>query len=156
MNLYYVPTGVGDVVTAEQVHALLAAVHPRPDELLAGDDPTPGAALTRVMNDLVFQGPTRRLAEAHAGTGAGRTYLYDFAWRSSACGGRLGACHGLELPFVFSTLAAATGPEGMLGDGGPQALADELCGAWTAFARSGDPGWPAYSPDAPTPQRLDA
>jgi para-nitrobenzyl esterase len=73
-----------------------------------------------------------------------------------ACGGRLGACHGLELPFVFATLATATGPEGLLGDGGPQALAEELCGAWTAFARSGDPGWPSYSPDSPTPHRLDA
>jgi para-nitrobenzyl esterase len=156
MNLYYVPTGVGDVVTAEQVHAMLAAVHPRSDELLAGSDPTPGAALTRVMNDLVFQGPTRRLAEAHAGTGTGRTYLYDFAWHSSACGGRLGACHGLELPFVFDTLAAATGPEGMLGDGGPQALVDELCGAWTAFARSGDPGWTPYTAASPTPHRFDA
>jgi para-nitrobenzyl esterase len=155
MNLYYVPSGVADVVTADQVRAMLAAIHSRPDELLAGPDATPGAALTRVMNDLVFHGPARRLAEAHAGTGAGRTYAYDFAWRSSACGGRLGACHGLELPFVFGTLSSAIGPEGMLGDGAPQALSDQMRESWTAFARSGDPGWPAYRADAPETHRID-
>jgi para-nitrobenzyl esterase len=155
MNLYYVPSGVVDVVTAEQVHALLSAVHPQPDELLSGQDVTPGAALTRVMNDLVFHGPAQRLAKAHAGTGSGRTYMYDFAWRSSACGGRLGACHGLELPFVFGTLPAAIGPEGMLGDGAPEELSDLMREAWTAFARSGHPGWPAYRADAPEPHRID-
>ncbi|HEY0813320.1 MAG TPA: carboxylesterase family protein [Pseudonocardia sp.] len=155
MNLYYIPSGVADVVTAEQVRALLAAVHPRPDELLSGRDATPGAALTRVMNDLVFHGPARRLAEAHAGTGSGRTYAYDFAWRSGACGGRLGACHGLELPFVFGTLPMAVGPEGMLGAEAPQALADRMRESWTAFARCGDPGWPAYRADAPEAYRID-
>ena len=117
---------------------------------------TPGQALTRVMNELVFHGPSRRLAQAHAdgssvgtgtGTGTGRTYAYDFGWRSPACGGRLGACHGLELPFVFDTLATATGPTGLLGpDDPPQALADRMRDAWVAFARDGDPGWPAEAP----------
>jgi len=156
MNLYYVPTGVADAVNAAQVRAMVAAVHPRPDELLAGADATPGQALTRVMNELVFHGPARRLAEAHAGAaGRGRTYAYDFAWRSPACGGRLGACHGLELPFVFDTLATATGPDGLLGpraDDPPQALADRMRDAWVAFARDGDPGWPS----GPDPHRIGA
>src|SRR6185312_11679651 len=72
MNLYYVPTGVVDAVNTTQVRAVIAAVHPRPDELLAVEDATPGQALTRVMNELVFHGPTRRLAQVHAdGTGTG-------------------------------------------------------------------------------------
>ena len=156
MNLYYVPSGVADAVTDTQVRALLGAVHPRADELIAavtdGPGTTPGQALTRVMNDLVFQGPARRLARAHAGTGRGRTYAYDFAWRSPAFDGRLGACHGVELPFVFATLAAASGPNALLGDEPPQALADRMRDAWVAFASSGDPGWPA----GPTPHRIDA
>jgi para-nitrobenzyl esterase len=154
MNLYYVPSGVADAVTDVQVRALLGAVHPRSNELLAavsGPDTTPGQALTLVMNDLVFHGPARRLAEAHAGTGTGRTYAYDFAWRSPAFGGRLGACHGVELPFVFSTLAAADGPNALLGDDPPQALADRMRDAWVAFACSGDPGWPA----GPEPLSID-
>ena len=157
MNLYYVPTGIADAVTMEQVRALLGAVHPRPEELLSDPAASPGDALTRAMNDLVFHGPARRLAQAHAGTGAGRTYAYDFAWRSSAYGGRLGACHGLELPFVFGTLSAATGgPEAMLGEAPPQALADRMGLAWTEFARTGDPGWPAYRADSPQTARIDA
>ncbi|MBV9920425.1 MAG: carboxylesterase/lipase family protein, partial [Pseudonocardia sp.] len=155
MKLYYVPTGVADAVTDAQVHAMLGAVHPRPDELLAavtGPGTTPGQALTLVMNDLVFQGPARRLAQAHAGTGAGRTYAYDFAWRSPSLGGRLGACHGVELPFVFDTLAAASGPGALVGEDPPQTLADRMRDAWVAFASSGDPGWP----EGPTPHRIDA
>ena len=154
MNLYFVPSGVADAVTDAQVRVLLGAVHPRSDELLAavtGPDTTPGHALTLVMNDLVFHGPARRLAQAHAGTGTGRTYAYDFAWRSPAFGGRLGACHGVELPFIFATLAAATGPNALLGDDPPQALADRMRDAWVAFACSGDPGWPA----GPEPLRID-
>lgn len=156
MNLYFVPTGVADAVTDDQVRAMVAAVHPRPDELLAGSDATPGQALTRVMNELVFHGPARRLAQAHAdGAQRGRTFAYDFAWRSPACDGRLGACHGVELPFVFDTVATATGPQGLLGPDGadpPQALADRMRDAWVAFARDGDPGWPS----GPDPHRIGA
>jgi para-nitrobenzyl esterase len=159
MNLYYVPTGVVDVVNAAQVRAMVGAVHPRPDELLAGADASPGQALTRVMNELVFHGPTRRLAHAHAEAArTARTHAYDFAWRSPACGGRLGACHGLELPFVFDTLDTATGPDGLLGPADtdatapPQALADRMRDAWVAFARDGDPGWPS----GPDPHRIGA
>ena len=95
-----------------------------------------------MISDVVFQGPARRLGEAHAGTGTGRTFAYDFRWRSPACGGRLGACHGLELPFVFGTLAAASGPGAILGEAPPHDLADQMRAAWVAFARDGDPGWP--------------
>jgi para-nitrobenzyl esterase len=145
MNLYFVPSRVVDAVTAERVRAMLGVVHPHADELLAGADASPGEALTRVMNELVFHGPARRLAQAHAGTGAGRTFAYDFAWRSPAFGGRLGACHGLELPFVFGTLAAGGGPDGLLGEQPPQAVSDAMRAAWVAFAHSGDPGWPAHA-----------
>ncbi len=144
MNLYFVPSGVVDAVTAEQVHRMVAAVHPHPDALLAGADPTPGAALLRVMNDLVFHGPARRLAQAHARSGTGSTHVYDFAWRSPACGGRLGACHGLELPFVFGTLGCGTGDGGLLGTDPPASLSARMVDAWTRFARTGDPGWPAH------------
>ncbi len=56
--------------------------------------------MTEAMTDLVFRWPARRFAEGHQG----RTHVYEFDWRSPACGGELGACHGIELPFVFDTL----------------------------------------------------
>ena len=42
------------------------------------------------MTDLVFRWPARQFAAAHRG----RTHLYEFGWRSPACNGELGACHG--------------------------------------------------------------
>ena len=54
----------------------------------------------------------------------------------------LGACHSLEIPFVFDNLFAE-GAEQALGPNPPAALADRMHAAWLAFARSGNPGWPA-------------
>jgi carboxylesterase type B len=70
------------------------------------------------------------------------TYMYELAWRSPRFDGRLGACHGLELPFVFDTLGDWTEP--MLGPDPPQPLADAMHAAWVAFATNGDCGWPRY------------
>jgi para-nitrobenzyl esterase len=56
----------------------------------------------------------------------------------------LGAAHTVELPFVFDRLGvpALRGPRGLLGVGDPPArLAEEMHGAWVAYARTGDPGW---------------
>jgi hypothetical protein len=55
----------------------------------------------------------------------------------------------------FGTLAAATGPSGLLGSldtPPPQALADRMRDAWVGFASDGDPGWP----EGPEPHRIDA
>jgi len=109
---------------------MLATLHPHPETLPTGDGP--GATLVAAMNELAFHGPARRLREAHHGTTLG----YDFGWPSPACDGRLGACHGLELPFVFGTLGSA--PD-LLG-GAPPELSDAMRAAWIAFARTGDPG----------------
>ena len=66
-----------------------------------------------------------------------------FDWPSPAIGGALGSCHGLEVPFVFGTLGGATAQ--LVGEGAEVArLAERVQDAWLAFARSGDPGWPAY------------
>ena len=68
--------------------------------------------------------------------------MYRFDWATPVFGGVLGACHGVELPFVFDTLDAA---RGFVGDG-PElpALAASAHQAWVDFATWGDPGWPTY------------
>ena len=100
--------------------------------------------LSAIETDWWCRVPALRLAEAHL-AGPGRTYMYEFAWRSPAAG-PMGACHALELPFVFDTLDL--GPSqmlgGLLGSEPPRALADAMHRAWTGFAATGDPGWPAY------------
>jgi len=100
-----------------------------------------GDLLAALQTDWYVRIPAIRLAEAHA-PGPAATHMYEFAWSSPNLNGRLGACHGLEVPFVFDTLGNGTEP--MLGADPPQQLADTMHAAWTSFARNGDPGWPKY------------
>ena len=116
----------------------------------SGRAPTdPGELLDALDSDRTFRVPAIRLAEAQA-LQQPRTYQYFFTWSSPARRGTLGACHALELPFVFGTLDAPTmdrfagkGPEA-------EALSARMMDAWIAFARHGDPShaelpaWPAY------------
>ncbi len=106
---------------------------------------SPGELLAAIETDWWCRIPAIRLAESHATGGAG-TFMYEFAWRSPAFGGRAGACHGLEIPFVFDTLDL--GPRQMLGPllgaEPPRLLAAAMHAAWVAFATTGDPGWPRY------------
>jgi carboxylesterase type B len=108
---------------------------------------SPGELLAAVQTDWWCRIPALRLADAHAGDPAA-TFMYEFGWRSPAFGGRLGACHALEIAFVFDTLDK--GPDQMvgplLGANPPQPLADAMHSAWVAFATGGDPGWPKYDP----------
>jgi para-nitrobenzyl esterase len=103
--------------------------------------PEPDPAAAERITRTIFRDPTAAFAAAHPGP----TWVYEFAWRSSALAGRLGAAHAMDLPFVFDTLGAPglTGEHALLGpDGGPQDLATRMHGAWVRFGRDGDPGWP--------------
>ncbi|MFD3971084.1 carboxylesterase/lipase family protein [Streptomyces cyaneofuscatus] len=111
-------------------------------------DATPGELLGALATDLLLRVPLNRLADARAGAPAS-TYVYEFGWPSPVQ--RLGACHALELGFVFDTLAhpdtmALTGPDA------PQELAGAMHRAWVDFATTGDPGWPSW--DASRPVRF--
>ncbi len=93
------------------------------------------------------------MADAHAATARASTYMYEFAWRSPQFGGRLGAGHSVEIPFVFDTLGLGTEP--LLGPEPPQSLANMMHAAWVAFATSGDCGWPKYDPDRRSTMHFD-
>ncbi|HEX3515929.1 MAG TPA: carboxylesterase family protein, partial [Trebonia sp.] len=95
-----------------------------------------------IQSDWFCRVPTIRYVEARAAAGAG-SHVYEFAWRPPTYGGRLGACHTLEVPFVFDTLDDPWGIE-LRGPDAPRALADQMHAAWVRFVSSGDPGWPAY------------
>jgi para-nitrobenzyl esterase len=96
-----------------------------------------------------FRIPATRLCEAHA-PHQPKTFLYQFDWESPARHGALGACHGVEVPFVFGTVGKNGNPR-FTGDG-PDALhlAGQMMDAWIAFAKTGDPShaaigrWQAY------------
>ena len=102
----------------------------------------------RVQSDWLFRMPALQLAEAQA-AGGGKAYLYELAWQSPGRGGLLRACHGLDGPLLFGTYDAHLGPVAI----GPEHTAEareltsQIRTAWTSFAASGDPGWPAYDSD---------
>ncbi|MER5217986.1 carboxylesterase family protein [Streptomyces sp. NPDC002838] len=97
-----------------------------------------------MQTDWLFRMPTLHLAEAQA-KGGGRAYLYELAWQSPGNGGALGACHGLDGPLLFGTYDAHE-PAGHRpgATAGARDLTSQIRTAWTSFATSGDPGWPAY------------
>ncbi|MDH6120671.1 para-nitrobenzyl esterase [Kitasatospora sp. GAS204A] len=147
-DTYTVPSGVLDTATDVE---LLAAARRRvadPEQQVAAyrarfPGERPGRLLSRVITD-TFTAGSRRLAQAHASRSGGRTFRYEFAWRSQAFAGALGACHCLELPFVFDRLKlpALRGEHALLGTGrAPLELAAEMHGDWVRFATTGEPGW---------------
>ena len=145
MNLYFVPTGVRKKIGGLFARWLLGRSHPEAKAVLKAygykqPGVRPGEALTDAMNDLVFRWPARQYAAAHQG----QTWMYEFDWRSPACDGELGACHGIEMPFVFKTLPSVTGPQGLAGMDPPQALADRVHDLWAGFARTGAMPWPEF------------
>jgi para-nitrobenzyl esterase len=103
-----------------------------------------------IESERFFRHPSLQGAEAQAAHERD-TFVYLFEWGSPAMGGWLGACHGLEIAFVFGNqgraeLAAFTGS-----GPGADALSESMMHAWLAFARSGDPStgdlpWPRYDP----------
>jgi para-nitrobenzyl esterase len=115
-----------------------------------GEGTTPSDLWYAIESDRFFRAPSLRAADAHVAHEP-RTYVYLFSWRSPALDGWLGACHVLEIPFVFGlhdapNLAAFTGA-------GPAAarLSAQMMTAWTAFARTDDPStaalrWARHDP----------
>jgi para-nitrobenzyl esterase len=147
MNLYFVPTGVRRRLPRLLAWALLRRVEPQARALLrayAAEGRRAGDVFTEALHDLVFRLPARRYAQAHRG----RTHLYEFDWRSTACEGQLGSCHGLELGFVFDTLGTVTGPSGLAGTQPPADLARRMHEAWVRFATDGQLPWPEYHADS--------
>jgi para-nitrobenzyl esterase len=140
-HLFLVPTGVMDATVQPVVEMVTGALGLDATGLAAylRDGDTPGETLAAVLTDWFFRIPAIRLAEAHGGT----SYLYEFAWRSPLFDGRLGACHALEIGFVFDTLDAEGGDR-LYGPSAPPALATTMHQAWVDFATTGRPGWDAY------------
>lgn len=113
-----------------------------------GEPATPRDVWVSAASDVVFRWPSLQLAAAHRPHG--RVHVYLFTWETPVLGGVLGACHALEIPFLFGTFRhpavaafSGGGPEG-------EALSAAMREAWVAFARTGDPSngrsgaWPPW------------
>ncbi len=110
------------------------------------DDKQPQHILTATVRTNVV----KQAAVKHAQGGA-PVYVYLFEWQSPVNDGSLGACHGMELPFMFNNIALARTMTG----GGEEAykLADRISSAWINFVKTGNPNgqevpeWAPYTPE---------
>jgi para-nitrobenzyl esterase len=117
------------------------------------------AILDAIIRDWIFRIPFVRMTEAHVRNG-GRAFLYEFDWPSPFAGGALGACHGIELPFVFGTVHEPI--VGLFAGASDEAfkLAEAVQSSWIGFAISGDPSseltgpWPLYQPPERAAMRI--
>lgn len=138
---------VDKIITIYQTHHALEQIQP------AGAEPptkTPQDILDAFNTDLQFRIAAIRTAEAQAAHNA-QTYMYLFALPSPYRDGALGACHAMEIPFVFGSLddvrwnwRSGTSPEAHI-------LSEQMMDAWIAFAHTGNPNhpnlpeWPQYN-----------
>lgn len=110
---------------------------------------TRAEVIEAAWSDWAFRIPTVRLLERRPAA----SWLYEFTW-----GRELGACHGIEVPFLRDDLAATA----LLGEpirtmfaDAPQQLADTVHGAVVRFVTEGDPGWQRYDTQQRTTMVFD-
>ena len=131
-----------------------------PSVLAANRDGSPYERYVAMQTDKAFREPTLRLLGAQVAHAP--VYEYVFDWRSPAMNGAFGACHALELGFVFGSHSLA-GADKFFG-AGPEAdaLALAMMETWTSFARSGVPraagieAWPSWSTSNPVTMAFGA
>ncbi len=155
--LFLVPSGAVDFIDDALLAGAVAMVGGDPETVIASyraarPDATPGELMMAAVGDWFFRIPAIRVAEARQARGAD-TFVYEFCWPSPQFDGRLGACHALEVGFVFDNLDDPLA-EPLAGAAPPQSLADEMHGAWVAFVKTGSPGWAPYGADRTT-RRFD-
>ncbi|MGA0595856.1 carboxylesterase family protein [Enterovirga sp. CN4-39] len=155
-RLYTVPNGDIDKVTQAEVDQFVGDLQLPADTvdvyLQNPDNRTVGDVYTALQSDYTFRIPALRIAEQRSR--AGNAWHYNFAWKSPAFGGRLGAAHFVDVPFSFGTLESEQATT-FIGDDPPATLADAMHKAWVAFARTSDPGWPAYGLTERATMRFD-
>jgi para-nitrobenzyl esterase len=99
---------------------------------------TPDELFVAVQTDRLFRMPAIHLVEAQYRRHQ-PAYMYLFNWVSPLFKGVLGACHALDLGFVFGILDANFSGS----DEEARSLSRKMQDAWTSFARHGDPSCPS-------------
>jgi para-nitrobenzyl esterase len=106
-----------------------------------GEPVTPAELWFAIQTERFFRVPSLAFADDHAAVAPVFTYL--FGWRSPLLDGWAGACHVLEIPFVFGL----QGTDNLAYFTGSGAEADALSALmmkhWVAFARGKAP-WSRY------------
>ncbi|MFC5745554.1 carboxylesterase/lipase family protein [Actinomadura rugatobispora] len=153
-RLFMVMGGLFGKITGERLAVTAEAIAPA-GAAAAYRSAHPGAGAddlyALICSDWLFRMPSAHLATAQAEAG-GTAFAYELTWPSPAMDGALGACHGLDVPLTFGNLDAGIAALA-IGSPPPEeaaALSERIRRAWTAFAATGDPGWPTHGPDPET------
>ena len=120
------------LIPPEQVSNVIAAYRKAREG--RGESTSPKEILTAIQTDLMFRISCLKLVEAQCNNNQ-PAYNYLFTWKSPMMGGVLGACHALEIGFVFGNF-----DDNFCGSGpAAEALSRKMQDAWFSFARTGDP-----------------
>jgi para-nitrobenzyl esterase len=101
-----------------------------------------------VLTDSMFGHKATIMATRKAAAGGAPVYVYRIEWKTPVLGGVLRSPHGVELPFVFDTVAVS--PE-LVGPAPQPGMVRLFQQTFAAFARTGNPAvrgnpaWPPYS-----------
>ncbi|HEX7075095.1 MAG TPA: carboxylesterase family protein [Hyphomicrobiaceae bacterium] len=145
-RMWYAAGIMPEVPTREALLASIARFHPDDAEerLSALEAELPGLSFTQYeeifLSRAIYRDPSLRMVETHIAAG-GRAYAYQFEWVPPFEGGRLGAAHGFDEPFVFNSLDRVPLTVGVPG---AKQLAEEMSRALIGFASTGGiSGWEA-------------
>lgn len=113
-------------------------------------EPTPGQVLSDVLGDAQFRCAALAVAD-HRETCGHPAYVYDFEWSA----GPFGACHTIDLPFLFGTRHAWAGAPMLAGIGAKfEPISRSFRDAVGRFVRTGCPGWPPSTARDPVVMRF--
>jgi len=104
-----------------------------------GAGTSPAEVWSAFQTTRVMHFPAVRLAEAQVEAG-GSVHTYLFTWRPPALGRVIGACHALDIPFIFGAVRhpLARPLTGLTASAAR--LSRKMQAAWIHFARGGHPG----------------
>jgi len=101
------------------------------------EDAVPGDVSDQLFTESYFRIPAIKIAKVHHAP----VFVYRFDWKSVQ--ENLGACHAIEIPFVFGVLK---GLEPWVAGDDCEAMKDMMQDVWLSFARNDVPSLPDGSP----------
>ncbi len=107
---------------------------------------TPSDIWFRYATDRDARAKAIRQAELQLEKGKSPVRMYHFVWNTPLVEGKIRAFHTAELPLAMRLVRF---PES-------EPVSKALAGAWAGFARTGEPGWPAYTLEKRITQIFDS
>ena len=97
-------------------------------------------SILSMITDAIFQVPSVYIADAQSNFASAYSYRFDWTSFPIRLIG-LGACHGMELPFVFNTFNSGAGKRIIKAANNRKVfkLSREIQNAWSNFAHTGNP-----------------